>query len=107
METTTDLQQATSDCSNDYFNSTPTPFEQEMVSISKQEYIELIAQKNYWQAGYVNAQKKIKKLEQKIHFKDGQLKDLRNRLFGKRSEKKNSSKGSKKNSEKLSNRSRG
>ena len=57
METTTDLQQAIPDCSNDSFSSTPTPFEQEMVSISKQEYIELTSQKNYWQAQYANAQK--------------------------------------------------
>ena len=107
METTTDLQQAIPDCSNASFSSAPTPFEQEMVSISKQEYIELTSQKNYWQAQYANAQKKITKLEEKIHFKDGQLKDLRNRLFGKRSEKKNSSKSEKKNANKSSNRSRG
>ena len=107
METTTDLQQAIPDCSNGSFSTTPAPFEQEMVTITKQEYIELRAQKNYWEAQHAKTQEKIKKLEQKIQFKEGQIKDLRKRLFGKKSEKKNSPKSEKKNADKSSNRSRG
>ena len=103
MEMTTDLPALASDCSN----SSLTLFEQEMVSITKQDYINLTSQINYWKAQHSIAKEKLKKLQQKIYFKEGQIKDLRNRLFGQRSEKKNSSKSEKNNSPNSSNRSRG
>ena len=107
METTTDLQAIAPDYSNDLNGTECTPFEQEMVSITKQDYINLTSQKNYWQALHAKAKEKISVLEQEIHYKEGQIKDLRKRLFGKRSEKKSASKSEKKNSADSSNRSRG
>ena len=104
---TTDLQSLASDCPTDSFNTVATPFEQEMVSITKQDYIKLTTQTNYWQAQHAKAKEKITNLEQKIHYKNGQIKDLQNRLFGKRSEKQSSPKSEKNNSPNSSNRSRG
>ena len=97
MEMTTDLQALAPDGSNGSFSNGTTPFEQEMVSITKQEYIQLASQVNYWKAQHALAKKKITKLEQEILFKEGQIKELRNRLFGKRSEKKSSPKSEKNN----------
>ena len=57
------------------------------MTISKQEHIELIHQINYWKAQHAKAKEKIAQLEQENLRKDGKIKDLRNRLFGKRSEK--------------------
>jgi transposase len=65
----------------------PAPFSQETVTISKQEHIELIHQINYWKAQHAKAKEKIAQLEQENLRKDGKIKDLQNRLFGKRSEK--------------------
>jgi len=108
MKTATDIQQFASDYLNVTNNRAITsPFEQEMVSIMKQEYIKLTSQINYWKAQHAIAKEKITKLEQKILFNKGQIKDLRNRLFGKRSEKKSSPKSEKNNSANSSNRSRG
>ncbi len=65
----------------------PVLFTQEMVSITKQEHIELTHQANYWQAQHSKAKEKITQLEQKVLCLEGKVKDLKNRLFGKHSEK--------------------
>jgi transposase len=72
-------------------DSPPVPFSQKMVTITKQEHIELIHQINYWQAQHAQAKNRIAQLEQEKRYQDGKIKDLQNRLFGKRSEKNNSS----------------
>jgi len=72
-----------------------TPFSQKRVSITQQEHIELKSQVNYYKKLHDIAKEKIKKLEQKIQEKDGKIKDLKKRVFGKKSEKKNSSKNKK------------
>jgi len=107
MEITTDLQQFSSDYMDDSYGRGTSPFEQEMVSITKQDYIKLTSQISYWKAQHNIAKEKIAKLAQKLHFREGQVKDLRNRLFGKRSEKKSSPKSEKNNSANSSNRPRG
>lgn len=105
---TADRQEFSLNCLNAKYNdATKTPFEQERVSITKQEYIKLTTQVNYWKAQHALAKKKITKLKQKILFEEGQIKDLRNRLFGKRSEKKSSPKSEKNDSANSSRRSRG
>ncbi len=69
--------------------SASTPFSQEMVTISRQEQINLIHQINYWKAQHAKAKEKIDQLEQEKVYQAGKIKDLQNRLFGKRSEKNN------------------
>lgn len=67
-----------------------------MVTISKQEHIDLIRQINYWKAQHTKAKEKIDQLEQEKLHQAGKIKDLQNRLFGKRSEKNNGKQPSKK-----------
>ena len=63
------------------------PFSQEKVAISKQDYIELRHRAHYWEAQYGRAKAKIEALEQEGVLKEAKIKDLQNRLFGKKSEK--------------------
>lgn len=63
------------------------PFAEQMVTISKQEHIQLITDRNYWQAQHTQAKQKMARLEQKILRQVGKIKDLQHRIFGKSSEK--------------------
>ena len=67
--------------------SHPVPFAQQLVTITKQEHIGLCQRANYLGAQLTRVQKRIKDLEQKLLLKDAKIKDLRNRLFGKKNEK--------------------
>ena len=67
------------------------PFAQEWITITKQEYIELEARAHYWQSLHSRAKVRIEELEQELLLKDAKIKDLQNRLFGKKSEKQSSS----------------
>jgi transposase len=64
-----------------------SPFAHEWVTISKQEHIELRHRASYWEAQHGRAKAKIAQLEQELVVKDAKIKDLQNRLFGKKSEK--------------------
>jgi transposase len=63
------------------------PYAQQTVTISKQEYIRLIHERNYWQAQHAQAKQKIARLEQENLRKAGKIRDLQHRVFGKTSEK--------------------
>ncbi|MDP2811234.1 MAG: IS66 family transposase [Rhodocyclaceae bacterium] len=63
------------------------PFSREPALISRAEEIELRAQANFWKAQHQHATQTIARLEQEALLKDATIKDLRNRLFGKKSEK--------------------
>ena len=63
------------------------PFAQEWVSIRKQELIELRAQAHYWEAQHGRAKAQIEALKQELAHKDATIKSLKQRLFGKKSEK--------------------
>ena len=67
------------------------PFAQEWIPITKQQYIELDAQAHYWQSLHSRVKVRIDELEQELLLRDANIKDLQNRLFGKKSEKQNSS----------------
>ena len=64
-----------------------SPFSQERVTITKEEHINLIHQAKYWKAQHTQLKKKCVKLEEESLHKDAKIKDLQNRLFGKKSEK--------------------
>ena len=64
-----------------------SPFAQEWVTISKQEYIERRSQASYWQVQHGRAKARIAELEQELAVKEAKIKDLPQRLFGKKSEK--------------------
>lgn len=62
------------------------------ISISEREYLELKSSVAYWRAMHKKATFREHKLKQKIMEQEGQIRDLRNRVFGKKSEKKSSNK---------------
>lgn len=64
------------------------PFSQEWVTITKEERINLIHQANYWKAQHAQLNQKVRLLEKQNRYKDAKIKDLQNRLFSKKSEKK-------------------
>ncbi|WP_147431186.1 hypothetical protein [Thiocapsa rosea] len=57
------------------------------MTISKQEQIELRAWASYWETQHARAKTQIEELKQELALKDATIKDLRQRLFGKKSEK--------------------
>ncbi len=61
------------------------------ISIPEKEYLELKNAAGYWQAMHRHAILREQKLKQTIKEHEGQIRDLRNRLFGKKSEKKKTS----------------
>jgi len=65
----------------------PTLFSQQWVTITKQEHIDLRHRASYWEAQHGRAKSQIEALKQEIILKDAKIKDLQNRLFGKKSEK--------------------
>jgi transposase len=75
----------------------PTPFSQQWIRITRQEHIELNNQANYWKAQHARAKSQIEALKQEVAFKDAKIKDLQNRLFGKKSEKGTAAKSEKGN----------
>ena len=64
-----------------------SPFSQEWIKITKQEYIELECQKNYWKAQHDQLKTKFAAAKQEINGLSAKIKDLTRRLFGKKSEK--------------------
>jgi transposase len=64
-----------------------SPFSQQWVTITKQEHIDLTSRASYWEAQHARAKSEIEKLRQEAILKDAKIKDLQNRLFGKKSEK--------------------
>lgn len=62
-------------------------FAREWVTISKQEHIDLRARANYWEAQHARAKVQVEALTQEVARKEATIKDLRRRLFGKKSEK--------------------
>jgi transposase len=60
------------------------------ILISEREYLELKCSVGYWRAMHKKAISREEKLKQKIMEQEGQIRDLRNRVFGKKSEKKSS-----------------
>lgn len=68
-------------------DSHAAPFAQEWVTLTKQQFIELEASAHYWQAQHSRAKARIETLEQALLRKEAEVKSLRKRLFGKKSEK--------------------
>ena len=69
------------------------------ISILETRCLELKSSEGYWRAMHAKALIREKKLQQIIKEQKGQIKDLRNRVFGKKSEKKRSKKNNGKSKE--------
>ena len=85
----------------------PTLFSQQWVSITKQEHIDLRHRASYWEAQHGRAKSQIEALKQEMILKDAKIKDLQNRLFGKKSEKNSPLKSEKGDADTSSKRNRG
>jgi transposase len=86
-----------------------TPFSQQIVSLTKQEHVELVAQLRYWRSAHERATRRIGALEEQLAESQrkaaereaalrtlleeglekakGEVRDLKHRLFGRKSEK--------------------
>ncbi|MCP4409105.1 MAG: hypothetical protein GY807_15380, partial [Gammaproteobacteria bacterium] len=85
----------------------PVAFSRQWVTITKQEHIHLRHQANYWEAQHGCVKKRNSELEQEVILKDAKIKDLQERLFGKKSEKGTTAKSEKGNNTPASSRNRG
>jgi transposase len=74
-----------------------SPFSQQWVTITKQEHIDLTCRAKYWEAQHARVKSQLEKANQEILLKDAKIKDLQNRLFGKKSEKGTTAKSEKGN----------
>jgi len=63
------------------------PFDQKIVSLTQAEHIELKQQINYWKSQYELLKKKNQTLKQDLDLANAKIKDLNQRLYGKKSEK--------------------
>jgi transposase len=87
METTSDtiadvsMPQSISDIDS------KNPFSHQQVSITKAEYVDLAQKANYWKAQHAHLKEKCARLEEECQRKDARIRDLQNRVFGKKSEK--------------------
>jgi len=64
-----------------------SPFSQQWVTITKQEHIDLACRASYWEAQHARVKSQLEEARQDNLLKDAKIKDLQNRLFGKKSEK--------------------
>ena len=62
------------------------------ISITEKEYLELKCEVGYWRAMHEKATLREKILKQTVKEQEGKIRDLKGRLFGKKSEKKSPSK---------------
>ena len=62
------------------------------ILISEKEYLELKWEGGYWQGMHKKALSREEALKKIIKEQEGKIRDLKNRLFGKKSEKKSSGK---------------
>ncbi len=78
-----------------------------LILISEKEHLELKSEVGYWQAMHKKAILREKKLKQTVKEQEGKIRDLKNRLFGKKSEKKSFNKNEDPSNPSTSKRPRG
>jgi len=62
------------------------------ILVLEKEYLQLKSEVGYWQAMHKKAVLREKELKQTVKEQEGKIRDLRSRLFGKKSEKGSSNK---------------
>ena len=63
------------------------PFSEKIVQLTQAEHIELKWQGNYWKSQYAQLKKQNEKLKQELELAQATIRDLKQRLYGKHSEK--------------------
>jgi transposase len=94
---TPEAPQAPAKAKTDAGNEVACPFSQEWITLTKQEHIELKHQASYWKAQHDRVKTQLDKANQTINEYLGKIKDLKNRIFGKKTEKNKSTPGNKDN----------
>lgn len=64
-----------------------TPFSQSYVLITKQEFIDMRSRAAFWEAQHACAKNKLEAAKAELVLKDAVIKDLQNRLYGRKTEK--------------------
>lgn len=67
--------------------TTHAPFTQKIVHLTQAEHIELKQNANYWESQYEILKKKYQALQHELDLANAKIKDLNQRLYGKKSEK--------------------
>ena len=65
----------------------PNPFTQNIVQLTQAEHIELKWQGNYWKRQYAQLKERHEELKQELELAHAKIRDLEQRLYGKKSEK--------------------
>jgi len=68
-------------------NEASSPFAKEYITLSKEEYIELTWRAKYWQSQHARALDRETTLKQRVAELEAEVRDLKQRLYGKKSEK--------------------
>ncbi len=89
---------------NDQVIYIPQP---ELISIPKRDVLELKQQVGYWRQLYQKTKEDKERLKRELLEKEGQIRDLTKRLYGKSSEKGSTKKSEKNSNSSKSNRPRG
>ena len=64
-----------------------TPFSQNRVQLTQSEHIELKWQGNYWKSQHGHLKRQNEELKQELALAHAKIRDLKQRLYGKKSEK--------------------
>jgi len=65
----------------------PDPFSQKIVQLTQAEHIELKWQGNYWKSQHAHLKKQHEELKQELELAHARIRDLEQRLYGKKTEK--------------------
>ena len=95
METATDTTADHSLLHSNGDTAPGNPFSQQQVTITKAEHFDFLYRANYWEALHAQLKQKCARLEEEIQHKDARIRDLNNRVFGKKSEEQNTEKSEK------------
>jgi transposase len=63
------------------------PFSEQFITISKKERIQLICDRNFWNAQHTRAVEREEKLAEELRLARGEIRELKQQLFGKKTEK--------------------
>jgi hypothetical protein len=64
-----------------------SPFDQNLITLTQREYIELKWQSTYWEAQHARAVAREEELKKELLQKEAIIRDLNQRLYGKKTEK--------------------
>ena len=67
--------------------TTNSPFSQVVITLTQEEYVQLKWDANYWKGQYTQVKQKNEDLKLELESANARIRDLKQRLFGKKTEK--------------------